>query len=360
MASRITRTSRQSVVLSAVAIGCLAVSASGSNQPEIDYPSDPAFQVHSLCTPTGPPPNGGYIPYLDGIRGRDIKVIDGVPDYLWHHGCGPTAAGMVVGYWDTHGYPDLIPGDASQQTYQVNQAIASQGVNSHYNDYSLPIDSPPDPPIPDLSEPPADDEHASNCIADFMRTSWSAANMHHGSSWFHDVHQALENYTAWANDTYGSDYIVDGWPVPWANFSWPAYKDEINADRPMVLLVDTDGDGGTDHFVTAIGWRFESGYAEYACLDTWGKGFRWERFRRISNQYAWGIYGVVYFVPEPLNECPADLNDDEQVDIDDLFAVLAAWGPCDDPEDCPQDVNQDGVVDIDDLFEVLANWGPCS
>ncbi|MDY7029160.1 MAG: hypothetical protein SVR04_12740, partial [Spirochaetota bacterium] len=31
---------------------------------------------------------------------------------------------------------------------------------------------------------------------------------------------------------------------------------------------------------------------------------------------------------------------------DDIFDVLAAWGPCD---DCPEDVNFDGVVDIDDL-----------
>ncbi|UCD75022.1 MAG: DUF362 domain-containing protein [Phycisphaerales bacterium] len=55
-------------------------------------------------------------------------------------------------------------------------------------------------------------------------------------------------------------------------------------------------------------------------------------------------------------ECLADANNDGVVDIDDVFAVLAAWGPCD---ECPEDVNYDGVVDIDDIFEVLADWGPC-
>jgi hypothetical protein len=54
--------------------------------------------------------------------------------------------------------------------------------------------------------------------------------------------------------------------------------------------------------------------------------------------------------------CPADVNSDNVVDIDDLFAVLAAWGTC---ENCPEDINTDGVVDIDDIFEVLAQWGPC-
>ncbi|UCD74515.1 MAG: S8 family serine peptidase [Phycisphaerales bacterium] len=54
--------------------------------------------------------------------------------------------------------------------------------------------------------------------------------------------------------------------------------------------------------------------------------------------------------------CPGDANEDDLVDIDDVFAVLGAWGPC---NDCPEDVNDDGVVDIDDIFDVLANWGPC-
>ena len=48
-----------------------------------------------------------------------------------------------------------------------------------------------------------------------------------------------------------------------------------------------------------------------------------------------------------------DVNDDGVVDIDDIFAVLAAWGAC---PGCPEDVNEDDVVNIDDIFEVLANW----
>ena len=54
--------------------------------------------------------------------------------------------------------------------------------------------------------------------------------------------------------------------------------------------------------------------------------------------------------------CAADVNDDDVVDIDDLFNVLAMWGPCD---ECKEDINHDGVVDIDDIFDVLSFWGPC-
>ncbi|UCD74431.1 MAG: hypothetical protein JSV91_11645 [Phycisphaerales bacterium] len=55
-------------------------------------------------------------------------------------------------------------------------------------------------------------------------------------------------------------------------------------------------------------------------------------------------------------ECLGDLNSDMKVNIDDLFAVLGAWGTCD---ECPEDLNFDGVVNIDDVFIVLGAWGPC-
>ncbi|UCD74088.1 MAG: hypothetical protein JSV91_09890 [Phycisphaerales bacterium] len=57
------------------------------------------------------------------------------------------------------------------------------------------------------------------------------------------------------------------------------------------------------------------------------------------------------------DDCPADVNGDDTVNIDDLFQILGAWGPC---EDCPEDVNEDGVVNIDDLFIILGEWGPCT
>ena len=53
--------------------------------------------------------------------------------------------------------------------------------------------------------------------------------------------------------------------------------------------------------------------------------------------------------------CPADVNGDEVVDIDDLFDILSHWGE----GPGTYDVNDDGIVDIDDVFTVLAAWGPC-
>lgn len=50
-----------------------------------------------------------------------------------------------------------------------------------------------------------------------------------------------------------------------------------------------------------------------------------------------------------------DLNGDEVVDIVDLLALLAGWGPCP-PGPCPADLNDDGVVGIADFLALLANW----
>ncbi|UCD73889.1 MAG: hypothetical protein JSV91_08825 [Phycisphaerales bacterium] len=73
-----------------------------------------------------------------------------------------------------------------------------------------------------------------------------------------------------------------------------------------------------------------------------------DMFANESTSVYWDDFRLV-------SSCPADVNDDEVVDIDDLFDILAHWGE----GAGPYDVNGDGTVDIDDIFGVLAGWGPC-
>ena len=58
-------------------------------------------------------------------------------------------------------------------------------------------------------------------------------------------------------------------------------------------------------------------------------------------------------VPAPCNE---DFNADGQVNVTDLLALLAAWGPC---LGCIEDSNGDGSVNVTDLLALLAAWGAC-
>ena len=52
-------------------------------------------------------------------------------------------------------------------------------------------------------------------------------------------------------------------------------------------------------------------------------------------------------------ECPADFDDDGDVDTADLLYLLAAWGTPD------GDVDDDGDTDTADLLALLAAWGSC-
>ncbi|MHC5115222.1 MAG: FG-GAP-like repeat-containing protein, partial [Planctomycetota bacterium] len=55
--------------------------------------------------------------------------------------------------------------------------------------------------------------------------------------------------------------------------------------------------------------------------------------------------------------CPADIDGTGAVDVGDLLALLAEWGPC---AGCPEDLDESGAVDAADLVRLLADWGPCA
>ena len=260
--------------------------------------------VATASTPlkTDPPPDAqstaGPAP-LAGIESSERQpassplavVIPGVPPYLWRHGCGPTAAGMVLGYWDGHGYQQLVEGDAASQTNAVDQMIATgNGAATNYSDYCLPLDSPP-ALLADKSSTPPGDEHADDSLADFMLTSRSAQGNYYGWSWFSNVDDALRDHVTWAGDGL---YMATTSNLYWGSgLTWSSFRNEIDASRPMVFLVDSDGNGGTDHFVTAIGYDDGDGTQRYACLDTWYTTVRWADFAGMQSGHPWGIYGGV-------------------------------------------------------------------
>ena len=104
--------------------------------------------------------------------------IDGVPAYQWRCGCGPTAVGMIVGYYDGQGYDLLVPGSATTSIHGGStQMIASQGGDrdpGHWEDYWLPNGD-------DVRTVSARQERtagrrrarAQTRVADFMHASWS-------------------------------------------------------------------------------------------------------------------------------------------------------------------------------------------
>lgn len=54
--------------------------------------------------------------------------------------------------------------------------------------------------------------------------------------------------------------------------------------------------------------------------------------------------------------CPADINGNGVVEVDDILVIIAQWGT-----DGPQgDINHDGIVNIEDLLEAINAYGPCA
>jgi hypothetical protein len=263
----------------------------------------PDEPVPSQSTSGPVPPLSVSSPALAPHATTTAVLIDGVPAYYWRHGCGPTAAGMVIGYYDLHDYPWLIPGDSSVQTDNVNEAIASQNtpsaISNHYEDYSKPEDDFP-ALYPDRSAAPVGDEHTSNSIADFMFTSFSSQNNRYGWSWSNHVGPALVNYVQMMKPAATVNYTNRGW----SGSLWSQYQTEINANRPVVFLVDSSGDGSTDHFITGIGYDEIGGKKYYAAWDTWYSTIRWQEFVQMQSGTNWGIYGMTALTISYTNPTP--------------------------------------------------------
>jgi len=217
------------------------------------------------------------------------KTVSGVPSYEWYYGCGPTAGGMIIGYWDAHGYPDLITAGDGTNSWDDNQEavkamIASEG---HIDDY---WGTDADPPT-----------HTDNCVADFMEASRDP--LANGESYAYMQDDGLVGYANYMG--YGDadgDYV-------WYNHLWDLFVGEIDAGRPMEFYVDVtaDDEDQANHFVAAIGYRYddEGGGGEpinkaYACYNTYDHTVHWKDFKAVAPGETYGIEtGTWFYAPEP-------------------------------------------------------------
>ena len=75
---------------------------------------------------------------------------------------------------------------------------------------------------------------------------------------------------------------------------------------------------------------------------------------KIDPDQGLGSKGAESTYETAASECPSgDVDCDGDVDVDDLLALLAAYGNCD-PAGCDEDLDGDGDVDVDDLLLLLS------
>jgi hypothetical protein len=274
-------------------------STSADSSPSFIHPQEDADPQQSTTGPTPP----AEVSERDGQQPQNLRensvteTVLSVPAYLWRHGCGPTALGMVVGFFDNAGFDDLVPGDASSQTTAVDQMIASggeqgspnpPGSEGNFEDYASPVDSYPtmeDDAYITAGRPP----HPSDSLADFMDTSKSTRSNYYGWSWSSDMGPAFMDYVSLQSPAYQPSY--SSYRTSYGTLTESVLVNEINANRPMVFLVDSDGYNGTDHFITIIGYRYAPNL-QYAAWDTWSNStIRWEDFQGMASGVPWGVWG---------------------------------------------------------------------
>lgn len=229
-----------------------------------------------------------WIMFLSTIHaGASTVVLDNVPAYSWYHGCGPTAAASILGYWDLNGYDLLFDATGWEDirlTSNVQEEISSTAHNAKY-------DSTPDNttlPVP-----------ADTSIADFFHTSENPLTT--GSSYLKYSDDAFTKYAAYR----GYDDWTSWYEMFNVTFTWEDLLAEIDNGRPMMFFVDSDGDGWADHFVPVFGYDDEESL--FAFYDVWGEDeddISWASFLGIQNGREWGIAYAIFIAPGTPDAAP--------------------------------------------------------
>jgi len=228
-----------------------------------------------------------------GISGIKVEHIGGnIPndaDYKWWHGCSPTSAGMLMGYYDRNGYEgqaydNLVPGGVAEastfgtENYMVNNIIASQG---HIDDfYKGGYANSGD----DVSAP----FHEFNCLADFMGTSQDAYGNSNGSTSFYNWTDSNDPLTSVDIEYYGlqdnsgmygiGEYIryagydydtlysqhIEGYNGNAGGFTLDDYINSIDDERPVIIQIE-------GHSMLGVGYDDQDNSTIYV-HDTWSEG----------------------------------------------------------------------------------------
>jgi hypothetical protein len=218
----------------------------------------------------------------------DAVLLSDMPAYDWYHGCGPTSVGMIMGYWDLHGYSNLFKASGQDLflTVNVQDEISSPAHNAKYD--STPDD--PNLPVPTYTS-----------IADWCQTSVDPSQ--YGSSQVWKTTLAFSHYAQYK----GYLFTARNWDQSY--FTWQRLTAEIDAGRPMLFTVDSNGDGSVDHFVPVFGYedRGVNGLW-YACYTTWSEDETpaWYQYQAPplpgDPVFKFGVGYIATVVPAPIPE----------------------------------------------------------
>jgi len=248
-----------------------------------------------------PLPGAVILPGLSGEKAGPVYVPSPLPaDYDWWNGCVPTAAGMLFGYWEEHGY-DAFPGNhrnlpATYPGTSTNPALYTdaRGVIAGWAHKQSGM--------AEGWDYGNWEGHAPDSLADFMETEDGGTSrrnniMTHGmktfAAWDDPRTPEIESRKFTTQNVWTS---LEG-----GSWDYADYCAEINAGRPVHLGLDSD-DGG--HGVLGVGYYNQGGTEDVVLLTTWHSGLQqWEWENETHSGHNFSVYGARLATPDP-TPCP--------------------------------------------------------
>ena len=222
-----------------------------------------------------------------------INILPNVPAFDWSYGCSPTAAAMMMGYYDNNGYPNMYTGPANGGVCPLNnfvwgygecplsathQGFDGRSEDGHVDDYWILAGS--GGPDPYVSNGWAQQTWG-NCTADFMGTNQDKFGLRDGGTWFWYNRNGAPLYDYYAgtgqDGCYGLRRFVEsrgyivlenfnqyiyGYQGKTKGFTFENYRAEIDAGRPVIIQV-------TGHSMLGFGYNNNAGQQIIYIHDTW-------------------------------------------------------------------------------------------
>jgi hypothetical protein len=174
-----------------------------------------------------------------------------------------------------------------------------------------------------------------------LQTSWIEEGFELWWDFYQGYNGGQINQWAWNNGgpgRYTHYYQKLGEAYPGAG-AWKPLAWDIGLDYREEIVVATPNKVNIFYNLAPLDW------GDQYPSPTLDRNYRRVRMERV---------GEPYIFPQ-VPPCPADLDGDGSVGIDDLLALLNRWGS----DDEIGDLDGDGTVDTDDLLLLIQDWGDC-
>ena len=287
--------------------------------------------IEVMAMDSGPTPPAGVADHIVDVVPQSAIMLSGVPTSSWTYGCSATSAGMMFGYYDRTGFPDMYTGPANGGVCPLadlgNQCsiIATENgfdgraTYGHVDDYWVSYGTPgPDP----FEAAPRPEQTWGGCTADYMGTnqwkwdfvggdgikdfncdgstalfSYSSATklydykppasaglpqtaLCHGMRLFVESrgYTVVENYTQKIEELYAG------------GFSFADYMTEIDAGYPVMIQVEGHTMVGVGYDVLGNTVYLHDTWGDYVGSMTWGTSY---------SDMAHEAVTVIHITPEP-------------------------------------------------------------